>query len=105
LNDDFDTPIAFALLHELRAEVNRDKSPAKAALLKALGGTIGLLQSEPAQFLRGAVNVDVDALLAERREAKKAKNYARADEIRREVEAMGIALEDKPDGTTIWRKK
>ena len=105
MNDDFDTPIAFAELHELRAEVNRTKSPELAALLRALGGTLGLLQSDPAQFLQGGVSVDVDALLAERREAKKAKNYARADEIRKEVEALGIAIEDKPDGTTIWRKK
>ena len=105
MNDDFDTPIAFAVLHELRAEVNRSKSPELAAVLKALGGTVGLLQSDPAQFLQGAMTVDVDALLAERREAKKAKDYPRADAIRKQVEAMGIVIEDKPDGTTIWRKK
>ena len=105
MDDDFDTPIAFAVLHELRGEVNRTKSPELAGLLKALGGTVGLLQSDPAQFLQGAVQVDVDALLAERREAKKVKNYPRADEIRKQVEAMGIVIEDKPDGSTIWRKK
>ena len=105
MNNDFDTPVAFAVLHDLRAEVNRTRSREKSALLRALGGTIGLLQSDPVQFLQGAVEVDVDALLAERREAKKAKNYARADEIRKQVEAMGIVLEDRPDGTTIWRKK
>ncbi|MFZ3323685.1 MAG: cysteine--tRNA ligase [Usitatibacter sp.] len=105
MNDDFDTPIAFAVLHEIRAEVNRSKSAELAAVLKALGGTVGLLQSDPAQFLQGAMTVDVDALLAERREAKKAKDYPRADEIRRQVEAMGIVIEDKPDGTTVWRKK
>jgi cysteinyl-tRNA synthetase len=105
MNDDFDTPIAFAVLHELRGEVNRGKSPKLSALLKALGATIGLLQTDPAAFLQGGMTVDVDALLAERREAKKAKNYARADEIRKQVEAMGIAIEDKPGGTTAWRKK
>jgi len=105
MDDDFDTPIAFAVLHELRGEVNRTKSPELAGLLKALGGTVGLLQSDPAQFLQGAVQVDVDALLAERREAKKVKNYPRADEIRKQVEAMGIVIEDKPDGSTVWRKK
>jgi cysteinyl-tRNA synthetase len=105
MNDDFDTPIAFSVLHELKGEVNRTKSADLAALLKALGGTVGLLQADPAQFLQGAMEVDVDALLAERREAKKAKNYTRADEIRKLVDAMGIAIEDKPDGTTIWRKK
>ena len=105
MDDDFDTPIAFAVLHELRGEVNRTKSPELSGLLKALGGTVGLLQSDPAQFLQGAVQVDVDALLAERREAKKVKNYPRADEIRKQVEAMGIVIEDKPDGSTVWRKR
>ena len=105
MDDDFDTPIAFAVLHELRGEVNRTKSPELAGLLKALGGTVGLLQSDPALFLQGAMQVDVEALLAERREAKKVKNYPRADEIRKQVEAMGIVIEDKPDGSTVWRKK
>ncbi|HUL57418.1 MAG TPA: DALR domain-containing protein, partial [Usitatibacter sp.] len=105
MDDDFDTPIAFAVLHELRGEVNRTKSPELAGLLRALGGTVGLLQTDPALFLQGAMQVDVEALLAERREAKKVKNYPRADEIRKQVEAMGIVIEDKPDGSTIWRKK
>ena len=105
MNDDFDTPVAFSVLHDLRGEVNRTRSPRHSALLKALGGTIGLLQSDPVQFLQGRMEVDVDALLAERREAKKAKNYARADEIRKEVESLGIVLEDKPNGTTEWRRK
>ncbi len=51
MNDDFDTPIAFSVLHELRAEVNRDRSRERAALLKALGGTIGLLQSDPRRWI------------------------------------------------------
>ncbi|HEX4780074.1 MAG TPA: DALR domain-containing protein, partial [Usitatibacter sp.] len=105
MNDDFDTPIAFAVLHELRAEVNRGKSPQLSALLKALAGTLGLLTTDPAKFLQGGMTVDVDGLLAERREAKKARNFPRADEIRKQVESMGIAIEDKPDGSTTWRKK
>ena len=55
MNDDFDTPIAFAVLHELRGEVNRTRSPALAGLLKALGGTIGFLQADPEAFLKGGV--------------------------------------------------
>jgi cysteinyl-tRNA synthetase len=105
MNDDFDTPIAFAVLHELRGEVNRTKSPELAGVLKALGGTIGLLQNDPVQFLQGGVKFDVDALIRERLDARKAKNFARADDIRRELEAAGIILEDKPDGTTEWRRK
>ena len=105
MNDDFDTPVAFAVLHELRGEVNRTRSPGSAGLLKALGGTIGFLQRDPEAFLKGGVTLDVDALVAERTAAKNARNYARADAIRKELDAPGIVLEDKPGGVTEWRKK
>ena len=105
MNDDFDTPVAFAALHELRAEVNRTRSEALAGLLRALGGTIGFLQRDPEAFLKGGVTLDVDALVAERAAAKKAKDYARADAIRAQLDASGIVLEDKPGGATEWRKK
>jgi len=108
MNDDFDTPVAFAVLHELRGEVNRTKSRELAAQLKALGGTVGLLQTDPEAFLKGGAgdaSLDVDAKIAERKAAKAAKNYARSDEIRKELEAAGIVLEDKPGGITEWRRK
>jgi cysteinyl-tRNA synthetase len=107
MNDDFDTPIAFAVLHELRGEVNRTKSPQLAGVLKALGGTIGLLQKDPAQFLQGGggTELDVQALIDERAQAKKSKSFPRADEIRKQLEAAGIVLEDKPGGKTEWRRK
>jgi cysteinyl-tRNA synthetase len=104
MNDDFDTPIAFSVLHDLRGEVNRTRSPELSGLLKALGGTIGLLQSDPTHFQQGGMTLDVDALIAERAAAKKNKDYARADEIRKRLEAAGITLEDKPGGATVWRK-
>jgi cysteinyl-tRNA synthetase len=105
MNDDFDTPIAFAVLHELRGEVNRTRSPQLAGTLKALGGSIGLLQMDPARFLQGGVKFDVDALIKERNDARRAKNFPRADEIRKQLDAAGITLEDKPGGTTEWRRK
>jgi cysteinyl-tRNA synthetase len=109
MEDDFDTPAAFAVLHELRREVNRTASRELAGVLRALGGTIGLFQDEPAAFVRGASSnddaVDVDALVRERNDAKKAKNFARADEIRKQLDAAGIVLEDKPGGVTEWRRK
>jgi cysteinyl-tRNA synthetase len=105
MNDDFDTPIAFSVLHELRGEVNRTKSPELAGVLKALGATVGLLQEDPAKFLQGGVKFDVAALIQERIDARKSRNFARADEIRKELEAAGIILEDKPGGTTEWRRK
>jgi len=105
MNDDFDAPNALAVLHELRGEVNRTRSAELAGLLKALGGTIGLLQQDPEAFLQGGMHVDVQALIDERNAAKNAKDYRRADEIRKALEAKGIVLEDKPGGVTEWRKK
>ena len=110
MNDDFDTPMAFAVLHELRGEVNRAKSPALAALLKALGGTIGFFQADPEAFLQGAgigpgPAIDVDALIAERLAARAAKDFARADSLRKQLEEAGIVLEDKPGGRTEWRRR
>ncbi len=106
MNDDFDTPIAFAALHELRAEVNRTKSRRLAGLLKALGGTIGFLQADAEAFLKGGgAAIDVDAKIAERDAARKSKDFARADAIRKELESAGIVLEDKPGGATEWRRK
>jgi cysteinyl-tRNA synthetase len=106
MNDDFDMPIALAVLHDLRGEVNRARSAELAGLLRALGGTIGLLQADPETFLQGAATqFDVKAKIAERRQAKDAKDYPRADALRKEIEAAGIVLEDKPDGSTEWRRK
>ncbi|HSN21479.1 MAG TPA: cysteine--tRNA ligase, partial [Usitatibacter sp.] len=53
MDDDFDTPAGFAALHELRGEVNRSRSGTLSALLRALGGTLGLLQQDPDAFLKG----------------------------------------------------
>ncbi len=107
MDDDFDTPVAFAALHELRGEVNRTRSAELAGLLKALGGTLGFLQQDPATFLQGArgTGIDVQAIVDQRSAAKKRKDFALADRLRGELEAAGIVLEDKPGGLTEWRKK
>ncbi len=108
MDDDLNTPIAFAVLHELKNEVNRTKSPVLAGLLRALGGTIGLFQDDPVQFVQGkaaAGELDIDALVQARLQAKTDRNFARADEIRKQLDAAGIVLEDKPGGKTEWRRK
>ena len=110
MEDDFDTPAAFAVLHELRRELNRSKSPETAGLLKTLGATLGFFQEVPAAFVQGAANtdqaqLDVDALVVERNAAKQGKDFARADAIRKQLDTAGIVLEDKPGGVTEWRRK
>ncbi|HEY8027052.1 MAG TPA: cysteine--tRNA ligase [Burkholderiaceae bacterium] len=112
MNDDFNTPLAVSVLFELAGAVNKTKSTVLARQLKALGGVIGLLQRVPTEYLQavpqsGGAVVGEDEILAAisaRAAAKKAKNFAEADRIRKDLTGQGIVLEDKPDGTTDWRR-
>jgi cysteinyl-tRNA synthetase len=100
---DFGTPEAVAVLFELAALVNRTKSPRHAGLLKALGGTLGILQGEPRAFLRAGAGLDeatIQQKIEARAAAKKAKDFAAADRIRQELLEQGIVLKDSPTGTT-----
>jgi cysteinyl-tRNA synthetase len=111
MDDDFNTPEACAVLFELATEVNRSRSAQDAALLKGLAGLLGLLQRDPTAFLQGGAPgagelsaEEIQALIDQRTAARKAKNFAEADRIRKELEGKGVLLEDAAGGT-IWRRK
>jgi len=108
MDKDFNTPEAVAVLFDLANEVNRAQSTALARQLRALGRLLGLLTRESEAFLRAGTGdeiseVQIGALIAERNEARRAKNFRRADEIRDELLQKGIGLEDGAQGTT-WRR-
>jgi cysteinyl-tRNA synthetase len=108
MDNDFGTPEAMAVLFDLAGEVNRTGDAKVAAQLKALAGVLGLLQRPPVEFLQaapesGLSNDAIDAQIAARVAAKKAKNFAEADRIRDELKAAGVVLEDSAAGTT-WRR-
>jgi cysteinyl-tRNA synthetase len=131
MDDDFNTPEALAALQTLASEINRAKASgdaatarARAAELVQLGAVLGLLQTPPADFLRkpklaatdsAAVrdapsdpalsDMQIEQLIAARREARRSKDFTRSDEIRNELAAKGVILEDKPDSTTTWRRQ
>jgi len=103
MDEDFGTPEAIAVLFDLASEINRTKSAELAALLKALGACLGLLQQEPKAYLQAGASVSADrimALIAERAAAKAGKDFSRADGIRKQLLEEGIVLKDSAAGTT-----
>ncbi len=119
MDDDFNTPEALAVLFDLAREINRLRTEDEAAAarlgasLRQLGELLGLLQTNPETFLRGSgeggegasalTAEQIEALIAERATARKAKQWAEADRIRNLLQEGGVVLEDTPKGTT-WRR-
>jgi len=106
MDDDFNTPEAVAVLFDLANEVNRSRSEKSARLLKSLAGILGLLGRRAEAFLQvGTVThtpESIQKLIEARLAARKAKNFAEADRIRKQLEDSGVILEDGPQVTT-WR--
>ncbi len=128
MDDDFNTPAALAALQNLAGEINRARDAGEAARASALsreladlGAVLGVLRLDPAEWFRlpkarasdaepmaGVASQRlapeaIDALIAERRAAREAREFKRADAIRQQLTAAGVILEDRPDGTTGWR--
>jgi cysteinyl-tRNA synthetase len=110
LEDDLNTPKAMAELFSLARELNRSSDALHkqklAASIRAAGDLLGLLQNDPEAWFAGQGSMmaeEIESLIQERNEARAARNFAKADEIRDRLAASGISIEDGADGTR-WRR-
>jgi cysteinyl-tRNA synthetase len=117
MDDDFNTPEALAVLFELTRAINRSReqdvaeAARLAATLRVLSGRLGILQADPEFYLRGEQGGEdsgpddaaIDALVAQRDQARVDRNWTEADRIRDQLTALGVVLEDAPGGT-LWRR-
>jgi cysteinyl-tRNA synthetase len=117
MDDDFNTPDALAVMQGAARDLNTAKAAGRsadatalAAALRAMGEVLGLLQQPPGEYLKRGVgeaqlsDSQVDTLIEARRAARAMKDFAESDRIRDVLASAGIALEDKPDGATGWRR-
>jgi cysteinyl-tRNA synthetase len=117
MDDDFNTPDALAVMQGAARDLNSAKdtgrhadAAALTAALRDMGGVLGLLQQPPSEYLKRGVgeaqltDLQVDALIEARRAARKIKDFAESDRVRDALASAGIVLEDKPDGSTGWRR-
>ena len=113
LDDDFNTPIALSILFEIakhantERETNKDRAGALSELLKKLGNHIGIMGYDAEDYLKMGIELSdakIDEKIRQRESARASKDFAMSDQIRDELLALGIILEDSINGTT-WRRK
>lgn len=109
LKDDLNSAGAFSFMHDLAKQINKaEEKEGLIARLRACGNLIGLLYQEDWFSLDDDDDLDVEyveSLISRRLDAKKARQFQTADEIRLQLAEMGVEIEDKPDGHSVWRKK
>lgn len=113
LNDDLNTPLAIAAMHELagqmfKAHSDIEKQQLKWALLEA-GKLLGILQEAPATWFTAASDgeispEEIEQLIEQRSAAKKAKDFAKADAVRQQLDDAGVEIQDTREGVR-WRRK
>lgn len=113
MDDDFNTALALSVMADVRQALNKAQENGDqvqenylAGLLYSFGNVLGLFQQDPEQFLAGDEDdsAQIEALIAERNQARADKDWAKADEVRDKLTAMGIVLEDAA-GKTSWRRE
>lgn len=125
MDDDFNTAGAIAVLFDLASQVNRDGKVETAAQLQALGGVLGLLQTNPDVYLKSPTRYtrraieqaqsdlpvaaalsdsQIEALIQSRSDAKARKDFKLADQIRADLRTAGVVLEDRPGNVTHWSR-
>jgi len=113
LDDDFNTPIALSILFEIAKHTNterendKDQAEALSGLLKKLGNQIGIMEHDADDYLKKGIELSdakIDEKIRQRESARASKDFAMSDQIRDELLALGIILEDSINGTT-WRRK
>ncbi len=115
LHDDLNTPLAISHMHQIASNLHlaiKTRTPPHQAKLAGqlitIGNLLGILQNDPEAWFKGGEADsdvgDIEAQIALRLEARKAKDFAAADNIRDTLAENGIILEDRPDGTTDWRR-
>ncbi len=115
LKDDLNTPKAIAVLHSLATALNKAESADKQAEIKkeliASAHLLGLLYRDPEEWFRagsasagqGIGESEIEALIQKRADARKAKDFATADAVRKELADKGVIIEDTPAGTQ-WKR-
>ena len=120
MDDDFNTPRALAVLQRLAREINEHKAAGRdgeaavlGAVLRELAAVLGVAQLDPELWFRlpapggpgsGLAEADIEGQITARLAARRSRDFAAADGIRKALAEQGVVLEDRPDGTTIWRR-